>query len=184
MKPLIVGRRVFLEYLVRKEPKKVLTVVCKSVAVPRLFLPSDTFNLRPRLSCPANRADIVSVVFGKVFLGDGSLTALMVEPTRRHIDMVFFRHVILPQLVFHVVDDENPVLSTTMFDMPRKSHPSSSAGVMPLFDAQRDLRLQSLYPLLVLGSGSSCFHKPLSVTAVADDGDYSEDSSDQSKGYD
>lgn len=54
MKPLIVGRRVFLEYLVRKEPKKVLTVVCKSVAVPRLFLPSDTFNLRPRLSCPAN----------------------------------------------------------------------------------------------------------------------------------
>lgn len=94
MKPLIVGRRVFLEYLVRKEPKKVLTVVCKSVVVPRLFL----------------------------------------------------RHVILPHLVFLVVDDESSVLPTTMFDMPRKPHPSSSAGIMLLFDAQRDLRLQSLYP--------------------------------------
>ena len=34
MKPLLAGRRLLYEYLVRKEPEIVLTVVCKCSVVP------------------------------------------------------------------------------------------------------------------------------------------------------
>ena len=74
MKPLIVGRCLLYEYLVRKEPEIVLTVVCKSSVVSVLpNAPSGSFNLGLRLFGPANQADIVCVVFRKEFLGHGSL---------------------------------------------------------------------------------------------------------------
>ena len=185
MKPLIVGRCLFYEYLVRKEPEIVLTVVCKSVVVPVLpNPPSGSFNLRPRLLCPANQADIVSVVFRKEFPGHGSFTALMVERTWRHTDTEFFCLVVLPQLVFEVFDYQDPVLPATTFDMPREPHPASSSAVIPLlFDAQRDRRFHFFHPLFVLWSGSGFFQKLLSVTADAHNGDYSDNSSNQSKNY-
>lgn len=169
MKPLIIGRCFLYEYLVRKGPEIVLTVVCKTSVVPVLpNAPSGSFNLRLRLFGPANQADIVSVVFRKEFLGDGSFTALMVERTWRHIGTEAFCLVVLPHLVFDVFDYQDPVLLATMFDMSREPHPaSSSAVVLLLFDAQRDLRLQSFYPLLELWSGRSTFQKLLPVTAEA-----------------
>ena len=185
MKPLILGRCPLYEFLVRKEPEIALTVVCKSSLVPVLFnAPSGSFNLRLRLFGPANQADIVSVVFRREFLGDGSFTALMVKRTWRHIGTEAFCLVVFPQLVFGVFDYQDPVLLATMFDMSREPHPASfSAVVLLLFDAQRDLRLQSFHTLLEFWSGRSSFQKLLPVTAEAHSGDYSDNASNQSKNY-
>ena len=87
---------------------------------------------------------------GKNFLGNGSFMALMVERTWRHSGMKFFCLVVLPPLVFEVFRFARHVESNT---------PSSSSPIaLLLFDAQPNLRLQTIYlPLLVLWSARSSF---------------------------
>ena len=89
---------------------------------------------------------MVSIVFMREFPGDGSFMALMFERTWRHVGMELFCLMLLPPLVFEVFRYQALVLPATMFEMSRVPHPAPfSATVLLLFDAQPNLRLQSIY---------------------------------------